>query len=116
MTRQSAKAAAEEQAAKDLALLQSLQKRDTPKPGPTIGDNFVASAGLLAEVRVKTRLSEATLLKLFELQMMWALNNRNQPNYGDDLIGPEVGGDDEGEVDLPTPHEIITEINEETEA
>lgn len=105
---------AEQQAAADLALLKALQERDKPKPGPTIGDNFVAAAALIADTRQRTRLSEPTLIKLFELQMMWALNNRQQPSGYDNLIGPEVGDESGGEDDLPTPHEIITEISEES--
>lgn len=88
-----------------------------PKPAarrnPSLGENFVDMAQLLAKVKKETRLSEGTVLKLWELNLMWALNNRQNI---DQNVYPEVDpeGGDEGEAELPTPHEVITGEPEET--
>lgn len=111
---------AEAQAAQDAALMESLVKRDgvlTPpqRPSnPTIGDNFIGSAALIAQAKKDTHLTENTLIKLFELQMSWALQNRQttqQSIYEDAVSG---GGEKPvGDEGLPEPDETITAATEE---
>lgn len=118
-------AVAEAQAQQDAALLAALQDRDgdtppvippAPRRNPTIGENYISAVELIAEARKRTRLSEATLTKVYELNLMWALNNRASVNQNifdeDDVVGDEVGA---GEApDLPEPNEVITGDDEET--
>jgi hypothetical protein len=47
----------------------------------TIADNFVSAALLVAQAKKDTHLSETTLVKLLELQMMWALNTPSRSPY-----------------------------------
>lgn len=42
---------------------------------PTIGQNFVEVATLIAEAKRQTKLNESTLVKLWELTLLWAVNN-----------------------------------------
>lgn len=117
-------AKAEEQAASDAALLAALQNRDAipaaPRRLPTIGDNFVTSAALIAQARRDTRLSEPTLIKLFELQMMWALNNRSNTQQSilddEEFVGDESGGGEGEAAEAPTAadvNEVITAATED---
>lgn len=83
---------AEAQAAKDRELLASLPKPE-PKPAATLADNYFSAVGLIAQAKRETRLGETALVRLWELTLMWALNNRNtpQPNYlPDDLPIDEI--------------------------
>jgi hypothetical protein len=79
----------------------------TPTPKPTLGENFVSIAELIKTVKFKTRLSEQTLVKLWELNLMWALNNRQTTST--DIFPGEEGEAVESEApDLPEPNERIT--------
>lgn len=101
---------AQRQADADAALLAALQERDgtilPPAPqGQTIGQQFDDIVDLIAAARRRTKLSEATLIKAWELNLMWVLNNRQQPT-----IPPfeyESGEEANGEVDLPVPNEVL---------
>ena len=117
---------AEEQAAQDAALLAALQERDGDTPPDltqprtprraTIGENYISAVELIKEARTRTRLSEATLVKVYELNLMWALNNRGSvnPELFDDteMVGDEGQGAEA--PDLPEPHEVITGDDEES--
>lgn len=123
MTTRNQQKIANEQAAKDAALMAELQA-ETPKPpkSATIADNFEAGADLISTAKRRYRLNEGTLIKLLELQMMWELNNRQQRQSQDmfdprDLVTAEGGGEGEGEVIHPEPDLVITaaEDADETE-
>lgn len=109
-----ARKAAEAQAAKDREALAQLEARKKEPRKPTIGDNFVTTAHMIATARAETRLSEATLLKIYELNLMWALNNRQsveQSVFSDEELEQITGGgevDETGDESLPEPHEVIT--------
>lgn len=91
----------------EAALEEAFAARPPVEPRPTIGDNFLAAAKLIKEAKVDYRLTEGTLIKLFELQLLWAMNNREQQPYGG-------SGFDEA-PDLPEPTEYIAgEPDEET--
>ena len=114
VTKEQVLAAAEAQAAQDQALADALKSRDgeivTPqrKPNPTIGDNFIGAAELIAAAKKKLHLQEQTLVKVLELQMMWALNNRQttqQTIFDDTESG---GGEPQEDEGLPEPNEVIT--------
>lgn len=118
-------AEAEQQAALDAALAEALQNRDgapasPPRRSLTLGENFVNVVELLKQARRSSRLSEATLVKLWELNLMWALNNRGTVSpevYPDEpeFINPPEGGDEsepEEAPDLPEPNERITAAEE----
>lgn len=110
----------------DAALMDSLIAKNgvlrnpAPAPAParpTIVDNFIAAADLIVEHRRRTRLSETSLIRLLELQMMWHLNNRPQPQPQQDFFTPEAGegatSGDEGEApSLPEADEVITGTEE----
>lgn len=73
---------AEAQAAKDAELMASLQKRDEEQKKaapPSLGDNFISVAAMIKQAKFDTRLSEQTLIKAWELTLMWELNTRNNP-------------------------------------
>lgn len=118
--------AAEEQAAQDAALLTALQERDgdqppTDTPAPrrnqTIGENFVSVVELIRTARQQSRLSEATLVKIYELNLMWALNNRqtvDQNIFPGDAESMGTEGDGAEAPDLPEPNERITGDEEST--
>jgi hypothetical protein len=111
-------ATAEAQAARDADLMAALQERTAnsapeTQSQPTLADNVVAAAELVADLRKKLRLSEATLVKVLELQMQWHWANRQQQQaqqpMSPDFFGDESGGD--GEPEAPTAadvHEVIT--------
>lgn len=85
---------------------------------PTIADRFVGMANLIVDVRTKTRLSEATLVKLMETALQYhawdtaRVAQESQNNFdprtlmgnGDGseeaLVGPE--GEYLGETETPT--------------
>lgn len=93
----------EAQAASDAELMAYLQDQlqqsqpQREKPKKTVGETYVDLAILLADVKTKTRLNEATLVKLMELTLMWTLNNRQTmaPEvYPDPETGEPVDGAD----------------------
>lgn len=116
---------AETNAAADRDLLAKLEARDgeyTP-PAPateeeiedrlTIGDQFLRIAELLAKAKSKYRLSEATLIKAWELNLMWILNQQQAAERASHSQPPfdfPVG-----EPDLPTPNEVIEGSNKPEE-
>jgi hypothetical protein len=116
-----AQAAAEATAKGDAALLDALTKRDSnpePKePTQTIGDQFNSIADLIVATKQRTRLSEATLIKAWELNLMWIINSRQlamqeaaraqQPQFGTYPV--ESGDEGTGETELPEPNETIGE-------
>lgn len=85
----------------DTELLMKLSaKREEPKPAPTLADNYFSSVGLIQQAKRETRLSETTLVRMWELTLMWALNNRQAPP-------PFLPMDDE-QPELPEVHEIFS--------
>lgn len=52
----------------------------------TIGDNIRALAALVAEVKKDTRLSEATILRIVDMNFALAQNNASQTFSGDEEI------------------------------
>jgi hypothetical protein len=109
-------ATAEAQAAIDADLLAALRERDSAPqppstPTPTLADNVVAAAELIRNLRRDTRLSETTLVRLLELQMMWHINNRQpqQQPMIPDFTGDESGGEEEPVAPTAADvHEVIT--------
>ena len=116
-------AAAEKQAAQDAALLEALKARDAAQPteppaqAPTLRENFESIVAMLADEKRKTRLSEATLVKAWELNLLWVIQNRQldlseqQITAQRNPFGMEMSGDGNGSVgdDLPVPNEVIGE-------
>lgn len=81
---------------------------DSPTPSATLEGNFLAVAAMVAATKKETRLSEPTLVKLWELNLMWALNNRAPAGLAESGIegipeglGDEILGGDTDET--PTP-------------
>lgn len=106
----------DDQAAADAALDEALNSGivppppgtfDEPRRNPTLSENFVDVAILIADVKKKSRLSEATLIKAWELGLMWALNNRQSVEPS--IYPTEDGAGVEEEETPPTEiHEQIT--------
>lgn len=116
-----AQAIAEAQAAKDRDLLEALGKRDTAPavaPKPSLGDNFVSVAAMIAQASKDTHIAHVNLVKIWELTLMWELNNRNQPQQPvfdhRDLVDVGSGEEGESEPDDPptTADEMIGEFTE----
>lgn len=106
-------AVAEQQASADAALLAALQARDAEPPQQTIADQYNDIIDLIATAKRRTRLSEATLIKAWELNLMWVLNNRQQPqpqypnfDYADTPNGGSEA-EENGEDVLPVPNEVL---------
>jgi hypothetical protein len=107
---------AEEQAAQDREFIERIKQMSEapPKRRPSLGENFVDMANLIKEAKKDTRLSETSLIKLWELNLMWALNNRSSVDQNV-YPEPEEGGGTGEQADLPTTNEVITgEPDEET--
>lgn len=118
---------AEAQAARDAELAAALAARteaeasepapEEPSAPPTMGDQYLDIAQLIAKAKRLTKLSEPTLVKVWELNLQWVLNERHlaqQAAQQRSFPFGEVsgGGDEVSEADLPTPHEVITEVEE----
>jgi hypothetical protein len=126
-----AQAAAEAAAKDDAALLDALTRRDSdpetrndPAPaepesqGQTLGEQYLSVVNLIADAKKTTRLTEATLIKAWELNLMWVINSRQlaiqeaaqaQRSPFGSGYPTEIGDEGNGEVDLPEPNETITE-------
>lgn len=119
---------AADQARRDAILAASLDEKRrelatqppaTATPKPTLVSNFHDSVEAIAKAKRDTRLSEATLIKAWELNMGWALSHRNEappiiPTQTLEGVGEQ--GDEEEPLDgPPIVHEHITAEAEETE-
>jgi hypothetical protein len=109
-------ATAQKQADEDKALLAAVQARDSQPAAPqqTVEDQFIDIANLIVRVKRETRLSEATLIKAWELNLNWLLANR-QLAIQEQRTAPqfpfptdESGTEPDGEGDtLPEPNEVL---------
>ena len=116
--------AAQAQADGDAALLEALKDRDGDIPAApeqpqsqTLQDAYLDVVGLITKAKNTSRLSEPTLLKLWELQLGWTLQMRQQAQQESQYSNPPYpvsGSEGDGES-LPEPHEVITEDISETE-
>lgn len=109
----------EEQVAADAALAAALGLNNQnivqpPTRRASLGDNFVSVAALISQARKDTRLSEATLLKVWELTLMWALNNRQDHDLNGVFPTEGEGEEAEGDGSLPEPNEIIGGDDDDT--
>lgn len=68
-------AVAEAQAALDKALMEQLAEQQD-EPRQTMQEAFDDVAKMIASTKRTTHLSEQTIVKLWELQLMWTLNTR----------------------------------------
>ena len=115
--------AAKAQAAQDAALAEALAARDADPPapeprGPTIGDQFLRLAELIADAKRRTRLQESTLIKAWELNLMWIHNERqlalqeanSRPSFPYEDIESGGTGEDAEADDLPIPNEVLGEV------
>jgi hypothetical protein len=62
--------------------------------------------------------SETNAIKLMEITLFWALNNRNQQNQSEVIPQSEISGEsgEEGEEEeLPTPDEVIEASLDQTD-
>lgn len=118
---------AQDQARRDAILAASLDEKrrelatqppaNTPER-PTLVSNFHAAADAIAKAKRETRLSEATLIKAWELNMGWALSHRDETPAIPTQTLEGVGEQDDEEEPLDGPpiiHEHITAEAEETE-
>lgn len=117
-------AIAEAQAAVDKALAEALAKRDAEAPSKpakakpaSLGDNFLSVAAMIAQAYKDTHIAHPNLIKIWELTLMWELNNRNQPQAPifDPADLPNVSGGEESENSEPdgpptTADEVIGEF------
>ena len=71
-------------------------------------------AALISQARNDTRLSEANLLKVWELTLMWALNNRQDHDLNGVFPTEGEGEEAEGDGSLPEPNEIIGGDDDDT--
>lgn len=78
----------------------------------TIAELFEQGVALIASATGKNfrggvpRVTEQTAVRIYELTLMWALNNRGQGGTPGILSNEEIGTEPIGD-DLPTPNEII---------
>lgn len=107
-------AIAQAQADADATILANLQDRDgvltAPEPEPetqTIGSAFRSSVQLIAETKREFRLSEQTLVKMWELNLMWVIQNRQQ-----EAAQPTFGPEDVERIISEGSGERITGIEE----
>ncbi len=135
MPRKSARRIAEEQAARDAALLEEAMAAQQPTEEnseeeytptadseSTLADRFVGINELIVNERKRTRLSESTLVKTFETALQyhaWDYQRRAQEaaahNPFAQMMGNGGGGSGEDESLVgPEPHEIIGPADEDT--
>lgn len=123
---------AKEQAATDKALLAALAERKAAGEEPTLseakpeepetqtlGDQYMGIAQLIAKAKRETRLSETSLIKLWELNLQWVLNERHlaqqaaqQQRMPWDIPTQEVGSEGTEDSGPPPTNEVITEVEE----
>jgi hypothetical protein len=105
----------------DDEILRRIQAEMANRPAPrkvTIQELFEQGVALVASATGKNyrggipRVSEATAVKVYELSMMWALNNRDG-NASHNILPEEIGSD--APYEPPTPDEVIDEEIAETE-
>lgn len=108
---------AEEAAARDRILAAHLEndrskRMATEPPESTILSNFDAAVKAIVNAKRDSRLSEPTLVKLWELNLGWALSQRGN---GIPTQTYEGGGPEEEDEPNDEPIPIHERITEETE-
>lgn len=135
MPRKSARNIAEEQAARDAALLEEAMAAQQPNDEPeeeeftptpdsesTLADRFVGINELITSERKRTRLSESTLTKNFEIALQyhaWDYQRRAQEQSQMSQLAQMLGSRGEGtngdeSLVGPEPHEIIGPADDDT--
>jgi hypothetical protein len=68
---------------------------------------------MIQQAKRDTRLSETSLVRIWELTLMWEINTRGQqsapPIFDEADLSEESGDEGTGESELPEPNETITE-------
>lgn len=103
------------------ALQNEFAKREQPKR-ITISELFNQNVALVAAATGKTfgrnqppRVSETSAVRILELSLMWALNNRTgQPSH--DILPEDEGEAEEGVVLPVNPDETIEAADDQSEA
>lgn len=86
-------------------------------PKVSLGENFIAIAHLISQTKTETRIPFSDLVKLWELNMLWALNHKGNPGGAPDPFAGAFeleGGEDGEEIELPTADEILSGDEEES--
>lgn len=106
----------------DEEIMRRIQNEMASRPQPkgvTIGELFVQLSSLVASATGKTyangpRISEQSAVRVLELTLMWALNNRGGASH--DILPEEMGGSgEEPEYEAPDPSEVIEASADQSE-
>lgn len=106
----------------DEEIMARIQKEMASRPQPrsiSIAELFQQMAALVASATGKSyatgpRVTEQSAVKLMELSLMWALNNRGGASH--DILPSEVGeSGEEPEYEAPEPTEVIEAAADQSE-